>query len=114
MGDGSSSVLQFGPGLARVEPFRGRVALLRGAGQGPDDATQQWGCPFRFAPNRMNAAMALGNPHKRKTPLGVLVMLSALVVSAFLGAAVGLVFQKSGLFDDEVEDEVLTVDRPGG
>ncbi|WAT16747.1 hypothetical protein OZN62_07275 [Aurantiacibacter sp. MUD11] len=55
--------------------------------------------------------MALGTPQKRKTPLGVLVMLSALVVAAFLGAAVGLVWQKSGWFDEEIEDEVLTVDR---
>ncbi|GEM_PF-1400400 len=52
--------------------------------------------------------MALGNPQPKKAPLGVLVMITALVLAAFLGAAAGLVWQSSDWFSDDPEEEVLT------
>lgn len=52
--------------------------------------------------------MALGKPNRTKAPLGVLAMLVALVLAAFLGAAAGLVWQSSDWFDEEPEEEVLT------
>lgn len=55
--------------------------------------------------------MALGDPRYRKTPLGVLLMLAALVFSAFLGAALGLVWQNSDWFDEEAEAEIVTVEE---
>lgn len=57
--------------------------------------------------------MALGNPQNRKTPLGVLVMLAALVLAAFLGASAGLIWEKSGWFSGEVEEEIVTREQPG-
>ncbi|AKQ41416.2 hypothetical protein CP97_04275 [Aurantiacibacter atlanticus] len=53
-------------------------------------------------------SMALGNPQGKKAPLGVFVMLIALVVAAFLGAAAGLIWQGSDWFSEEPEEEVLT------
>lgn len=58
--------------------------------------------------------MALGTPQKRKSPLGVWAMLFALVISAFLGAAAGLVWQGVDWFDEEPEEEVLVQDTQGG
>ncbi|MEL1249209.1 hypothetical protein [Aurantiacibacter gilvus] len=58
--------------------------------------------------------MSLGSPQKHKTRLGVLVMLAALVLAAFLGASAGLIWEKSGWFSDEVEDEIVTREQPGG
>ena len=58
--------------------------------------------------------MAIGNPGKRKASLGVVLMLAALVFAAFLGAAVGLVWQNSGWFDDDLEHEIVTAETPGG
>ncbi len=58
--------------------------------------------------------MSLGNPQKHKAPLGVLVMLAALVLAAFLGASAGLIWEKSGWFSDDVEEEVVTREQPGG
>ena len=55
--------------------------------------------------------MALGTPSRRKSPLGVFAMLVALVVSAFLGAAAGLVWQSQDWFDDEAEEEVVTANQ---
>lgn len=52
--------------------------------------------------------MALGNPPPHKAPLGVLVMAVALVLAAFLGAALGLIWQGSDWFSDQPEEEVLT------
>lgn len=58
--------------------------------------------------------LALGNPQNRKTSLGVLVMLAALVLAAFLGASAGLIWEKSGWFSDDVEDEIVTREQPAG
>jgi cytoskeletal protein RodZ len=52
--------------------------------------------------------MALQKPPRSKAPLGVLAMLTALVLAAFLGAAAGLVWQSADWFDQEPEEEVLT------
>ena len=51
--------------------------------------------------------MALGNPQRPKSRLGVWIMLVALVVSAVFGAAAGLVWQSVDWFDEEPEEEVL-------
>lgn len=56
--------------------------------------------------------MAIGNPTRKTTPLGVFVMLFALVIAAFLGGAVGLFFQNTDLLDEEVEEEVVTAQQP--
>lgn len=58
-------------------------------------------------------AMSLGNPQKSKTPLGVLVMLAALVLAAILGASAGLIWEKSGWFAGDVEEEIVTREQPG-
>lgn len=55
--------------------------------------------------------MALGNPHRTKAPLGVPLMVIALVLAAFLGAAAGLVWQGSDWFSDAPEEEVLTNEK---
>ena len=48
--------------------------------------------------------MALGSPGRRPEPLHVIPMALALVFAAFLGAALGLVWQSAGFgSDDEVE-----------
>ena len=39
-------------------------------------------------------------------------MLAALVVSAFIGAAAGLVWQSTGWFAEEPEHEVVTAEAP--
>ena len=44
-----------------------------------------------------------GGPPPRDPPLHVIVMAIALVLAAFLGAAVGLVWQSSGLGDEPQE-----------
>ncbi|WP_277949486.1 hypothetical protein [Aurantiacibacter aquimixticola] len=41
-------------------------------------------------------------------------MLAALVLSAFLGAAIGSVWQDSDWFEDEPETETVTGDQPAG
>lgn len=58
--------------------------------------------------------MAFGSPRKRSASLRVGLMLIALVIAAFLGAAVGLVWQQSGWFAEEETDEVVTVEAPSG
>lgn len=58
--------------------------------------------------------MPFGNPRKRKAPLGVLIMLAALVVSAFIGATAGLVWQSASWFDEDPEHEIVTAETPGG
>lgn len=45
--------------------------------------------------------MALGPSGRRNEPLNVIAMALALVLAAFLGAALGLVWHWSGLGDDE-------------
>lgn len=73
---------------------------------------QEGGLGRRQLPERN--AMSLGNPQQGKTPLGVLVMLSALVLAAILGASAGLIWEKSGWFSDDVEEEIVTRAHPGG
>lgn len=58
--------------------------------------------------------MVLGIPSKRKAPLGVLIMLAALVLAAFVGASAGLIWEKSGWFSDDTEEEVVTHENPAG
>lgn len=41
--------------------------------------------------------MAIGGPRKRREPLNIWLMALALVAAAFTGAALGLVWQSSGL-----------------
>ena len=48
--------------------------------------------------------MALGTPVRPREPLRVWLMLAALVLAAFLGAAAGLVWQR--FFADETPQEV--------
>ena len=47
--------------------------------------------------------MALGPPGRRNEPLYVMPMALALVLAAFLGAALGLVWQSAGFGSDEAE-----------
>lgn len=52
--------------------------------------------------------MVLGAPGRPREKLGVMRMALALVLAAFLGAALGLVWQSSSFFEDDEEVEVLT------
>lgn len=52
--------------------------------------------------------MPLGNSTGRKSPLGVLPMALALMLSAFVGAVAGLIWQSSDWFSEEPEEQVLT------
>ncbi len=45
--------------------------------------------------------MALGQPGRRNEPLHVVPMALALVLAAFLGGAVGLVWQSAGFGEDD-------------
>ena len=45
--------------------------------------------------------MALGSPGRHNDPLHVIPMALALVLAAFLGAALGLVWQSAGFGEDE-------------
>ncbi len=56
--------------------------------------------------------MLFGPRQKEKRTLGVLRMLLALVIAAFLGGALGLIWQGSSFFGDDTETEVLTADTP--
>ena len=47
--------------------------------------------------------MALGPSGRRNEPLNVFAMAGALVLAAFLGGALGLLWHWSGLGEDEVE-----------
>lgn len=58
--------------------------------------------------------MAFGNPKKKSTSLGVVWMLAALMLAAFLGASIGLVWQGSSWFSDDPEHEIVTAETPGG
>ena len=50
--------------------------------------------------------MALGSPGRRPEPLHVIPMALALVLAAFLGGALGLVWQAAGFGGDEPEKAV--------
>jgi hypothetical protein len=56
--------------------------------------------------------MLLGLRQKEKRSLGVLHMLLALVIAAFLGGALGLIWQGSSFFGDDAEEEVVTAAVP--
>lgn len=58
--------------------------------------------------------MALGDRGPKQQPLGIWAMAIALVVSAFLGAAIGLVWQSSDWLSEEPEEEVLTKQKAPG
>ncbi len=55
--------------------------------------------------------MAIGSPKRKKAPLGVFVMIIALVLAAFFGAAAGLIWQSSDWLSEAPEEEVLTKQR---
>ena len=55
--------------------------------------------------------MAIGTPGRRKAPLRVWLMLLALVVASFAGAAIGLVWQSSDIFSEEPAEETVTVEQ---
>lgn len=55
--------------------------------------------------------MPLGPPSRKSPPLGVLPMALALIVAAFLGAAIGLVYQASGLGDADEEAEAASTEQ---
>ena len=50
-------------------------------------------------------ASGLGGPGRRDPPLHVFLMAIALVLAAFAGAAIGLVWQSSGFGDEGTEAE---------
>ena len=78
-------------------------------------ATLDEGCSLEHKARKKRAKMSLGPPQRKRAPLGVLPMALALVVAAFMGAAVGLVWQDDGLGDaEEAEEEVLTKRAPPG
>ena len=54
--------------------------------------------------------MALTKPTRTSTPLGVVFIASGLVVAAFLGAGMGLIWQSSGIGAED--EETLTVEVP--
>ena len=56
--------------------------------------------------------MALTERARRMPPLGVFRMAAGLVAAAFTGAALGLVWQSSGLGDPDPEDEVAGTADP--
>ena len=57
--------------------------------------------------------MAIGAPRRRSAPLRVGAMLIALVLAAFAGAAIGLVWQSADVLGDEPEDELVMAEEPG-
>ena len=48
--------------------------------------------------------MTLGSPNRRNEPLHVVWMALALVLAAFLGAALGLVWQSAGFGSDKTTE----------
>lgn len=58
--------------------------------------------------------MALGNPGPNQKPLGIWIMAAALVISAFLGASIGLVWQSSDWLSQDPEEDVLTRQKAPG
>tara|TARA_A100001391_G_scaffold18104_1_gene10119 strand:+ start:12227 stop:12421 length:195 start_codon:yes stop_codon:yes gene_type:complete len=54
--------------------------------------------------------MVLVNPQRGAQSIGVIWIALALVIAAFLGAALGMVWQSSGLGADD--EEVLVEDEP--
>ena len=56
--------------------------------------------------------MALGPPGRRNEPLHVGIMALALVLAAFLGAALGLVWQSAGFGEDAEAEAAAEGDSP--
>ncbi len=56
--------------------------------------------------------MLFGLRQQEKRSLGVLRMALALVIAAFLGGALGLIWQSASFFGDEPEEEVVTAEVP--
>lgn len=56
--------------------------------------------------------MAFGSGGGGRQPIGAMWMLLALILAAFLGGALGLVWQGASFFDDEAEEEVVTRETP--
>jgi hypothetical protein len=54
----------------------------------------------------------LGPRQKEKRSLGVLRMALALAIAAFLGGALGLIWQSASFFGEDAEAEVLTAEVP--
>ncbi len=54
--------------------------------------------------------MTLGSPNRRNDPLYVGRMALALVLAAFLGAALGLVWQSAGFGSSDEEPEAAAAD----
>ena len=58
--------------------------------------------------------MAIREPVRTRPPLGVFRMALALVIAAFLGAALGLVWQSSGLGDPDGDVPEASSTQDGG
>ncbi|WP_156169988.1 hypothetical protein [Aurantiacibacter luteus] len=58
--------------------------------------------------------MALHRPGRKQSPMGVPIMLGALIVAAFLGAAAGLIWQSTDWADEETPEEVVTAEAAAG
>lgn len=56
--------------------------------------------------------MGLGPSGRRNDPLNVIAMALALVLAAFLGAALGLLWHASGLGDDGARDAEARTEEP--
>lgn len=56
--------------------------------------------------------LSIGSGDAGRPRIGALAMLLALVLAAFLGGALGLVWQSASFFAQDSEDEVLTVEAP--
>jgi hypothetical protein len=58
--------------------------------------------------------MAFGNPGRKSASLHVGWMLAALVIAAFLGASLGLVWLNSNWLSEDEEHEIVTSETPSG
>lgn len=56
--------------------------------------------------------MEFGSPQRKSAPLGVVWMAASLALAAFLGAALGLVWQSAGFGSDEAQEGVVTGESP--
>lgn len=58
--------------------------------------------------------MPIGEPQRKSASLGVIWIALALIFAAFLGAALGLVWQSSGFGQEEPQEKVLTGKKKPG
>ena len=56
--------------------------------------------------------MAIGFGGRGRQPIRPFVMLAALVIAAFLGGALGLVWQGDLIFGNDEEEEVVAIEAP--